>query len=230
MPYNKISIVIPTYNEKDNIAKLIPEIFSQIGCEIIVVDDNSPDGTAGVVEGLAKKYNVKLIKRKGKLGIGSAYKAGFESASGDIIFEMDADFSHDPKHIKDFVQAIGNCDAVVGSRYIKGGTVVGWGFYRKAVSRTANFLAHFFLRIPVNDVTSGYRAYRKSALKKIDIERIKSEGYSFQLEILHYMVKAGLRINEIPIIFNDRRIGKSKLGKKEIFNFARTVLRLLAKG
>ncbi len=224
-----ISIVIPTYNERENIKKLIPEISRSVkNAEIIVVDDNSPDGTANEVKKLSKRFNVRLLSRKKKFGLGSAYKKGFKSARGSVVFEMDADFSHDPKYLKNFLKKIDEgYDVVIGSRYVKGGRVVGWGLYRNAVSRTANFLSHVLFRIPAHDLTSGYRAYNKKFLKKINLSSIKSDGYAFQLEILHRLFKRGAKISETPIVFVNRKIGKSKLGKGEIFKMISTMLRLL---
>ncbi len=224
-----ISVVIPTYNEKENIKRLIPAIFKQVrNAEVIVVDDNSPDGTADEVRKLSENFRVRLISRRTKLGLGSAYKTGFKVAKGSIVFQMDADFSHDPKFLRKFIAKISNgCDVVIGSRYIKGGKIVGWGVYRKLVSRVANFFASILLRMPVSEVTTGYRAYRKKIFKKINLNSIKSDGYSFQLEILCKLYKAGAKISEVPIVFVDRKVGKSKLGRSEIFNFISTVVRLM---
>lgn len=224
-----ISVVIPTYNEKENIKRLIPAIFRHVrNAEVIVVDDNSPDGTASEVKKLSKKFNVKLLSRKRKLGIGSAYKEGFKIAKGEIVFEMDADFSHNPKFLKNFLKKIDSgYDVVIGSRYIKGGKIFGWGVCRKLVSKTANLLASFLLGMPMKDVTTGYRAYRKKIFKEINFNSIKSDGYAFQLEILHKFYESGAKISEIPVTFVGRKIGKSKLGTVEILNFISTVFRLM---
>jgi dolichol-phosphate mannosyltransferase len=224
-----ISVVIPTYNEKENIKKLVPRVFDILdNVEVIIVDDNSPDGTRDVIKTLQKKYNIKLIERSGKMGIGSAYKAGFRAARGDIIFEMDADLSHNPDFMAKFIDAIkSGYDVAVGSRYINGGGIKGWGIYRKSVSKTANALSQLLLKINVSDVTTGFRAYRKSALSSIDLDEIKSDGYSFQLEILFKLFKKGYKIKEIPIIFEDRKAGESKLARKEMLNYIGTVLRLM---
>ncbi|MBI2971129.1 MAG: polyprenol monophosphomannose synthase [Candidatus Aenigmarchaeota archaeon] len=225
-----VSIIIPTYNERENIKVLIPRIFSVLkNAEIIVVDDNSPDGTADTVRQLGKTRRVKLIQRPKKLGIGSAYKDGFRQAKGDVVFEMDADLSHDPSSLPDFVRALQTSDVVVGSRYIPGGRIEGWGIYRKAVSMIANMLARKLLQLRVHDVTSGFRAYRRSALRVFGKKEIRSDGYSFQLEVLYRMVSDGCSVREIPIVFRDRIIGKSKLGKiKEVVNYLLTVARLAA--
>lgn len=224
-----ISIVIPTYNEKENIKRLIPKIFEIVkDAEVIVVDDNSKDGTGDAARSLQKKYKVRLIERPRKMGIGSAYKTGFKAAKGDVVFEIDADLSHDPRFLPQFLEAIKNgYDIAIGSRYVKGGNIIGWGIYRKSVSKIANMLSRILLRLDVSDVTTGYRAYKKSALNSINIEKIKSDGYSFQLEILYKLFKKGYKIKEIPIIFEDRKVGKSKLARKEMLNYIYTVLRLM---
>jgi len=228
-----ISIVIPTYNERENIRVLIPRtiaIFEENGFsgEIIVVDDGSEDGTAEEVEMLTKNYgNIRLIQRGKKMGLGSAYKTGFKAAKGDIIFEMDADLSHDPLEIPNFIKKIeeGN-DLVIGSRYIKEGDIKNWSYLRILVSKTANYMANRLLKLDINDATSGYRAYKKDILNKMDMDEIKSDGYAFQVEMVYFTRKNGFRIAEIPIIFTERRSGLSKLGYKEVFDFFKRVLEL----
>lgn len=225
-----ISIILPTYNEKENIQQIIPKIFDSLRgeeVEVLVIDDNSPDGTGNAAKELAKKYNIVLISRPEKLGLGSAYRTGFKASRGDVVFQMDADLSHDPKYLPEFVKKIREgYDLVIGSRYVSGGGVVGWNLYRKAMSKTANGFAHTILRIPVKDVTTGYRAYRRELLNKISFDDVKSNGYSFLLEILYKCLKARAKVSEIPIIFVERREGQSKLGKKEIFRFLKTLFSL----
>jgi dolichol-phosphate mannosyltransferase len=229
----RVSLVIPTYNEAENIAGLIEkliEIFERekIDGEIIVVDDSSPDGTGEIAEELARKYaNLKVIHRKSRLGIGSAYKDGFKVARGNIVFQMDADFSHDPDEIPRLLSALRNADLVLGSRYVKGGKIVGWSWLRRLISWGANFLSNLFLRLEVRDLTSGYRAWRKEALERVELAKIRGEGYAFQLEILWRARKKGLRIKEIPIVFVDRKLGRSKLGLKDIPDYFLTILRLM---
>jgi len=227
----ELSIVLPTYNEKENIVRLIPEIaknLKKIKYEIVVVDDNSPDGTAEAAEKM-KKYNVRVVKRDKKMGIGSAYKAGFDNAAGSIVITMDADLSHNPKYIPDLVKKIRESyDIVVGSRYVRGGGIVGWGWNRKAISRIANSITHFFLGVKISDVTSGYRAYRKELLERMPLDKIKSSGYSYLLETIFYAVRYG-KISEVPIVFEDRKAGASKLGKKEYWRYLRTVARLFVR-
>jgi len=223
----KVSIVIPTYNERENIGELIPEIFevfgeNRINGNLIVIDDNSPDGTSREVEKLRDRYPIVLIKREQKLGIGSAYITGFRKAmdlNSDIIFEMDADFSHDPRYTLEFIKSLNDSDIVLGSRYIRGGKVENWSLWRKMVSKGANILARILLGLKVNDITTGYRAYRKEVLQEIDLDKIKSNGYGFQAEILLRVKGKGFKVKEIPITFIDRRGGKSKLSKIEIIDF-----------
>lgn len=227
----KTIVIIPTYNEKQNIAKLISEIFAlQItGLEILVVDDNSPDGTADIAEKLKEKYPVHLIKRAGKLGLGSAYLAGFKKAlelKADYIFEMDADFSHDPADIPRMLAAAQQADLVIGSRKIKGGKVVGWGWLRKFMSNGAMWFSRILLNLKAKDVTAGFRCFRRQVLESINLDTIKSNGYAFQEELLYRTQKAGFKIKEIPVIFKDRQKGKSKLSKKDIIEFFLVMIKL----
>ena len=236
----QISIVIPTYNEKENLPELIEKISNvfknnQLNGNIIVVDDNSPDGTGHIADRLAEKDNkIQVIHRKGKLGIGTAHIAGFKHAievnHSDLIFSMDSDLSHDPKYLPNFIEMHENgCDVVVGSRYVERGGVVNWGLYRKAVSKGANLLASSLLGVKVHDMTTGYRCYDKKVLEKLDLDSIRSNGYSFLEEILFYCKKENFSIGETPIIFVDRAHGKSKLSKKEMVKFFLTILRLMLK-
>jgi len=223
----RVSIVIPTYNEKENVRELIPIIFdvfhkSGIGGNLIIVDDNSPDGTAEEVEKFQEEYPIFLIKRSKKLGIGSAYIVGFKHAletKSDVIFEMDADFSHNPEDIPSFIEYLSDYDLVLGSRYVKGGGIGNWGIYRKIISKGANVMARTFLGLRISDITTGYRAYRKEVLERINLEKIKSNGYVFQAEMLFKVKEKGFRIKEIPINFIERRKGRSKLSRIEILNF-----------
>ncbi|MFX1518797.1 MAG: polyprenol monophosphomannose synthase [Promethearchaeota archaeon] len=229
-----VSIVIPTYNERKNIELLIPKIIDVFNKnwpgEIIIVDDNSPDGTGEVADALAKKYpNIMVIHRKTKSGLGSAYKLGFKRASGKIVMEMDADHSHNPRDIPRLVNAVlKGYDLAIGSRYA-GGNIVGWGIYRKMISKGANTLAAFILQINkfTQDVTTGYRAYRAEILNTIDMSAaVRSSGYAFQLEMLVEVIRNRFTVKEVPITFVDRRIGESKLGLKDILGFFLTVLRI----
>lgn len=219
---NKAIIVIPTYNEVDNISKLIDTIFNiKSDIDILIVDDNSPDGTADVVEKLLNKDSrIHLIKRAGKMGLGTAYCDGFKYAlekGFDFIFEMDADFSHNPEDIPRFLEAIHNNDLVIGSRYVSGVNVVNWPLKRLILSYGANLYTRIITGMPVHDATGGYKCFRAEALKKIDLNKIKSNGYGFQIEMNFRLWKSGARLKEIPIIFIDRRSGVSKMNKKIIY-------------
>lgn len=231
----KISIVIPTFNESENLKQLIPKIFGifkehKIDGMVVVVDDNSPDGTAKVAESFAKKFNVELILRREKLGLGTAYLAGFEYAivkKADVIMSMDADQSHNPESIPALVELIeSGKDVAIGSRYIKGGGIKNWNFSRKLTSFGANFLAKILLGSTVNDNTSGYRAYKRKVLESMDFSKIKSNGYSFLVELLYNAKSNGYSVGETPIIFTDRKIGNSKLSNREILKFFSMVLSL----
>jgi dolichol-phosphate mannosyltransferase len=198
---------------------------------VLVVDDNSPDGTAGLVRSEYEgNPNVALIVRPKKLGLGTAYAAGFRYAIDHrypLALTMDADLSHNPTVILEMLQNIKDVDVVIGSRYVRGGAVAGdWGALRKLISRTANMLAHTFLSLKPADCTSGFRLYRTAALVKIGFDSITSNGYSFLIEILHRAARNHLRMAEVPILFIDRRFGKSKISTIEIFKTISTLLRL----
>ncbi len=224
-------IVIPTYNERDNIVNLINDIFAQniSDLKIIIVDDNSPDKTAEAANTI-KNSNLYIIKRYNKLGLGTAYIAGFKKAmalGADLIVEMDADFSHDPKDISRLIQTCKDgFHLAIGSRKIVGGKIIGWNFKRKLMSQGAMMIARFFLRLRAKDVTSGFRCYRREVLEKIKFENIKSNGYAFQEEMLYRTQKHKFQIKEIPVIFTDRKTGTSKLSNKDIVEFFTTILRL----
>lgn len=230
----KVAVVIPTYNEKENIPQLIAEIeevFSKhsISGYIVIVDDDSPDGTGVVAESLASSYgNIHVIHRTSKLGIGSAYREGFKHAMAlkcNAVIEMDADLSHNPLLLPAFIsQMEKGYSVVVGSRYVKGGSIVGWSLVRRLVSRGANLLARLVLRLSPLDVTSGYRAYHLSVLSRLNLSTIKSDGYAFQVEMIYRAQKERFKIGEIPITFINRKFGRSKLGKKEILGYARFIL------
>jgi dolichol-phosphate mannosyltransferase len=215
----KTLVVIPTYNEAKNIKRLIEEIFKlDLDINILIIDDNSPDGTGNIVEELVKRdHKINLIKREGKMGLGTAYVAGFKYAienKYDYVFEMDADFSHDPKEIPNFLEKIKEYDLVIGSRYIKGVNVVNWPLRRLILSYGANIYTRFITGIPIKDSTSGYKCYRREVLESIDLNSIHSGGYSFQIEMNYKTWKKNFKIAEIPIIFVDRTEGKSKMSKK----------------
>jgi len=218
----KILLVLPSYNEKENIENILMELLKQpCSLDILVVDDNSPDNTAQIVKNIqVRESRVFLIERSAKLGLGSAYLTGFKwglQKEYDYFFAMDADLSHNPNDISRFIEEIEKgFDLVVGSRYLKGTiSVVGWDFRRLLLSKFANWYATKILGIKrYTDVTSGYRVYSRKALEKINLESIKSNGYAFQIEMVYKIHKAGLKITEIPIIFYERENGSSKMSKE----------------
>lgn len=227
-------VIIPTYNEKENIYKLIDEIVNlQYEFNVCIVDDNSPDGTAAIVEKMKsehpKKNQIHLIKRAGKLGLGTAYKTGIKYGLDnkfEIIFTMDADFSHHPKYLPDFISKLKDNDIVIGSRYVPGGGTLNWGLHRKVLSGTANLFAKFMLGLKSNDNTAGYRGYRKIVFEKVCLDDILSEGYSFLVEMIFRCSQNNFKIGETPIIFADREKGTSKISKQEIFKAIKTIFRL----
>jgi dolichol-phosphate mannosyltransferase len=219
----KALIIIPTYNEAENIVNIINELvaihYDDVTIEILVVDDNSTDGTAALVKAL-NYFRVHIIERPGKLGLGTAYIRGFKFAiehNYDYVFEMDADFSHDPKAIPQFLNKLKDYDVVVGSRYIEGIAVVNWPLSRLMISIGASYYTRLITFLPVKDVTAGFMAYRIGSLKQIDFERVKSNGYSFQIEMKFRMWKKGFKLVEIPIVFIDRRAGVSKMSRKIVY-------------
>lgn len=215
----KAVIVIPTYNEALNVERLVKEIRRYVPeISILFVDDNSPDGTADIIKRLQKEdERILLLERPKKEGLGRAYIAGFRVAlekGFDYIFEMDADFSHDPKELPNFLKEMQENDLVIGSRYIKGVNVINWPLKRLLLSYFANLYSRIITGVPIADCTGGYKCFRKEVLQAIDFNRIKSNGYAFQIELNVKAWKKGFRIKEIPIIFVDRVYGESKLSKR----------------
>ena len=212
-------VIVPTYNERENIARLIETALSQDArLEILVVDDGSPDGTGEIVDGIASNnQRVHLLRRPKKLGLGTAYLAGFKWALEhryDCVFEMDADFSHDPAHLPQFLRAIETADLILGSRYREGKvTIVNWPIARLLLSYFANVYARGVTGLPVWDATGGFKCFRRSVLQSIDLEKVLSNGYAFQIEMSYRAWKQGFRIREIPIVFHDRTEGHSKMSK-----------------
>ena len=210
-------VIIPTYNEATNIPHLIPLVLDQDEClDILIVDDGSPDGTGELADGLAAENSrVAVLHREKKLGLGTAYKAGFKWAlegKYDLIFEMDADFSHDPKHLGEFLTAIADTDLVLGSRYLEGRvTVVNWPMARLLLSYGANIYARIVTGHKLWDATGGFKCFRRKVLETIDLDRVRSNGYAFQIEMSFLARKKGFRIKEIPIVFVDRIDGTSKM-------------------
>lgn len=214
-------IIIPTYNEMENLPRLLERIDALgLGLEVLVVDDGSPDGTGLWMKGqTGERANLHLLQRQAKQGLGSAYKAGFAWAierGYERVFEMDADFSHDPEYLPVFLKEIETSDIVLGSRYIHGVTVVNWPMSRLLLSYFANVYARFVTGLPVQDTTGGFKCFRIEALKALDLAKLQSGGYSFQIEVTYRLWKKGFRIKEIPIIFKDRVAGASKMSGKII--------------
>lgn len=215
----QLSVVIPTYNEAINLPRIV-EVLLHLpidGLEILVIDDNSPDGTGEIADQLSDRYHdaLSVIHRQGKLGLGSAYLRGFESAlqgGAQIVAQMDADFSHPPDMLLSLLAVLDNCDVAVGSRYIPGGSVdKNWPSWRKALSAFGNFYARTILNLPVRDVTSGLKLWRREALLGMPLERVRSNGYAFQIEMTYIAHRLGYRIQEVPFYFPDREWGHSKM-------------------
>lgn len=216
-----IVVVLPTYNEAENLPKLVSALFSlPLDLGILVVDDNSPDGTGKIADDLSKQYpgKVDVLHRAGKLGLRSAYIEGFHRASdlgAQAVVQMDADFSHDPAVITEMARRIASCDLVIGSRYVEGGSLdEQWPAWRKALSAFGNFYARTILRSPLHDMTTGFRMWRRETLDGMPLDRIRSNGYSFLVEMAFVAYRLGFNIYETPIHFADRRWGKSKMSLK----------------
>jgi dolichol-phosphate mannosyltransferase len=213
----RVLVVVPTYNERDNVGVLLPRVRASLpAADVLVVDDNSPDGTGDVVSQLAPELGqITLLRRPGKQGLGSAYRDGFDyglDQGYDVVVSMDVDLSHDPEVLPQFLRLIdAGADAVIGSRYVPGGATVDWPLYRRVLSRWGNRYTSLVLGLQVRDCTSGYRAYRAAALKEIAPGSTTAEGYAFLTELVRRLVRAGLRVMETPIVFRDRRYGASKM-------------------
>ena len=219
MSDKKSLVIIPTYNELENLPRLIPVVLSQDeSINILIVDDGSPDGTGKFVKDEMQKNNrIHLLEREKKMGLGTAYIAGFKYAlqnNYDFIFEMDADFSHDPNELKNFLIAIKDSDLVLGSRYINGVRVLNWPMARLLLSFFASVYTRIITGMPVKDATGGFKCFRKKVLEAIDLDKVKSNGYSFQIEMTFKAYSKGFKVKEIPIVFIDRVKGKSKMSKK----------------
>ncbi len=225
------AVIVPTYNESDNLVALVTELRATVPeLTVIVVDDNSPDGTGQLADELARAdLHVVPIHRPSKLGLGTAHIAGIKHALAhglEPIVTMDADFSHSPRYVPDLLRAMANYDVVIGSRYMHGGGQLKCSLWRIALSRGANAFAKIVLGLKANDCTAGFRAYRRGVLESIDLDAIFSNGYSFLIEMLYQCQRHGWRVGEVPIIFEDRRKGKSKVSRQEIIKALGTVVRL----
>jgi dolichol-phosphate mannosyltransferase len=223
-----VLVVLPTYNEAENIALLLPELLKQ-PLDVCVVDDGSPDGTGDIAADWSRRdARVRLVRRAGKLGLGTAYAAGWRVAleqGYDAALTMDADFSHHPRYIPAMITAAAGADLVIGSRYVRGGDVR-YPFHRRFLSKTSNLVARTALGIRARDCTAGFRLYRSAMLQALPLDQIRSNGYSFLTETLWYVQRAGARIAEVPIIFEDRVRGHSKISSREVFKGMATVARL----
>lgn len=219
-----VTVVLPTYNEAENLPRMVQELLSLPveGLSILVVDDDSPDGTGHLAEELARRFpgRVRVIHRKGKLGLGTAYVQGFQAAlagGADYVVQMDCDFSHDPAIIPQFIALMRDYDVVIGSRYAPGGRVdARWSKWRKVLSKAANIYARLIAGIRVRDATGGFKCFRRRALEGLDLQRIRSDGYAFQVEMNYICQQRGYRIAEVPITFADRLCGQSKMSMRII--------------
>lgn len=213
-------VIVPTYNERDSLPRAVERVFEAVpeGVDVLVVDDSSPDGTAAVARDLAARdERVHLLERPGKAGLGRAYVAGFRWAlerGYDAVVEMDADLSHDPADIPRLLGALDRADLVVGSRYVPGGRTENWGLVRRLLSRFGNLYARAWLGFSVRDSTSGYRAFRSETLRAQDLDSVHAEGYAFQIEMVRRIHRAGRRIEELPITFVERELGRSKMSRR----------------
>ncbi|HLQ37918.1 MAG TPA: polyprenol monophosphomannose synthase [Planctomycetota bacterium] len=214
----KTLVVVPTYNEKDNLAAIVTAIHAYCDADVLVVDDGSPDGTGQIADQIAAQGpSVAVIHRPGKLGLGTAYLAGFAHAANsgyERVCEMDADFSHAPWDLPRLVMASADAELVIGSRYVEGGCTIGWGLQRRLLSRGANLYARLLLGSGVHDHTAGFRCFHTAALRQLDLTAVAAQGYAFQIEMAFRVARAGLRVKEIPIHFVDRQVGKSKMSGK----------------
>jgi dolichol-phosphate mannosyltransferase len=230
-----ITVVIPTYNERANLEPTLFELFTTLpDAHVVVVDDNSPDGTGMLADEIASRDSrLTVVHRPRKEGIGPAYIAGFARALGcqtELIAAMDADGSHSPTDLARMIGAAANADLVVGSRYVDGGQTVGWPRWRRSLSRFGGMYARWVLGAPISDLTAGFKVYRRAALASLPLDRIRSDGYGFQIETSWYIWRSGLRVREVPITFHDRIAGKSKLSRRIVIEAMVMVWRLRFSG
>jgi glycosyltransferase involved in cell wall biosynthesis len=227
----RVAVIVPTYNERENVAQLTQALAAlPVVSHVVIVDDASPDGTGDLADDLARATpKLRVVHRAGKLGLGTAYVAGFGLAfqlGAECVVTMDADFSHDPRYVPGLVAGCADRDLMIGSRYVPGGATRDWGVGRRVLSRVANFVAHASLRLQARDCTAGFRCYRRELLERIDLSAIRSNGYSFLVEMLFRCERAGCRVGEVPIVFENRKRGASKISRDEIVRAVLTVARL----
>jgi dolichol-phosphate mannosyltransferase len=235
LPFSKSLVIIPTFNEISNIERMINtvmDLYPEIS--ILIIDDGSPDGTAEVVKRLQKSFQeqLHLIEREGKLGLGTAYVTGFKWAlekGFDFVFEMDCDFSHDPKDLENLLRAAQDNDLVIGSRYVDGIRIINWPFHRLLLSYGASIYTRIITGIPVKDTTGGFKCFTRKTLESLNLDDIISNGYSFQLELNYKVFSKGLKVKEVPIIFYERRNGESKMNNKIVLEAIFAVFRLRLK-
>ncbi len=225
----KLAIVIPTYNEAETIPSLIKELFEKIKhlvekLDVLIIDDSSPDGTADIVRELGEKYEkITVVQRPKKMGLGAAYKEGFrhvlEKFDSELVLQMDADHSHQPSEIPNMLEKIKNFDFLIASRHVEGSDVIGWGVGRKTTHSIAGAIARICAKIEIKDSTSGFRMFKKKTLEKIDFEKIRSDGFAFQIEVLYQLKQLGMKGLEVPTVFVNRTEGSSKMGSREMMQF-----------
>jgi dolichol-phosphate mannosyltransferase len=228
-------VIVPTFNERESLPLLVPAVLCQGGdFEVLVVDDNSPDGTGALADAMAAADpRVHVLHRVGKLGLGTAYIAGFRFALDrgyDAVFEMDADFSHDPSDLPRLLAAVDHADVAIGSRWVAGGGTVDWSLLRRLISRGGSLYAGVILGLPIRDLTSGFKCFRRDVLASLDLESVRSNGYGFQVEMNYLCHRAGFRLAEVPIIFADRRVGSSKMSSGIVLEAAARVCQLRLRG
>ncbi len=234
-----LAVVIPTYNEKETLPSLIEKLFDEIRplveeLHVVVVDDSSPDGTADIARNLGVKFNkISVIQRPAKMGLGAAYKDGFnhilEKLDSNLIVQMDADHSHDPAEITNMIEKITDYDFLIASRHVPGSSIVGWGSRRQVTHSVAGVVAKLSAKIDIKDSTSGFRMFKREALEKIEFDKIQSDGFAFQIEVLYQLKKIGMRGLEVPTRFVNRREGKSKMGGSEIIQFIKMCISYIGK-
>jgi dolichol-phosphate mannosyltransferase len=235
-PYaGPVWVIVPTYDERENIVPLVKAVRSELDelapeHTVLVVDDSSPDGTGELAEALARNdARVDVLHRPEKRGLGPAYIAGFKralEAGAELILEMDADFSHDPAYLGAMLEAATRADLVLGSRYVEGGGVRNWGTARRTISRGGSWYARTVLGVEIRDLTGGFKCFRREVLEAIDLDSVRSQGYAFQVELTYRAIQMGFRVEEVPIVFTERRVGASKMSKRIVLEAALMVPQL----